>query len=131
MKDQFIPYEEALALKELGFDEPCLAFYEEEKNKLVTFHSDSYQEVKGTTCLFEQTNAPLWQQAFDWFRKEHNLGFDISSSSINCHIYQISLLKETSHSSICWSTVLDKHTKSYEETRLACLQKLIEIVKNK
>jgi hypothetical protein len=25
MKKEFIPYEQALALKELGFDEPCLA----------------------------------------------------------------------------------------------------------
>ena len=28
MEKDFIPYEEALALKELGFDEPCLAFYD-------------------------------------------------------------------------------------------------------
>jgi hypothetical protein len=27
MKNEFIPYEQALELKKLGFDEPCLAFY--------------------------------------------------------------------------------------------------------
>ncbi len=27
MEKDFIPYEEALALKELGFDEPCFAVY--------------------------------------------------------------------------------------------------------
>jgi hypothetical protein len=27
MTAEFIPYEQALELKELGFDEPCLAYY--------------------------------------------------------------------------------------------------------
>ena len=27
MDKEFIPYEQALALKELGFDEPCFATY--------------------------------------------------------------------------------------------------------
>jgi hypothetical protein len=27
MEKEFIPYKQALALKELGFDEPCLGWY--------------------------------------------------------------------------------------------------------
>jgi hypothetical protein len=27
MEKEFIPYEQALALKELGFDEPCFAWF--------------------------------------------------------------------------------------------------------
>ena len=27
MKEQFVTYEIALKLKELGFDEPCIAYY--------------------------------------------------------------------------------------------------------
>ncbi len=27
MNKEFIPYEQALALKELGFDEPCFGYY--------------------------------------------------------------------------------------------------------
>lgn len=27
MEKEFVPYEQALALKELGFDEPCLAWH--------------------------------------------------------------------------------------------------------
>ena len=27
MENEFIPYEQALALKELGFDEPCIGYY--------------------------------------------------------------------------------------------------------
>ena len=32
MEKEFIPYTEALALKELGFDEPCFANYSPEFN---------------------------------------------------------------------------------------------------
>ena len=31
MREQFIPYEQALNLKELGFDEPCFATYNSDK----------------------------------------------------------------------------------------------------
>ncbi len=34
MNKEFIPYEQALALKELGFDEPCFAWYVSEKHGL-------------------------------------------------------------------------------------------------
>ncbi len=61
---EFIPYEQSLELKELGFDEPCLDGY--------GIHGDLWMkrlskqsEVDGT-CL-----APLYQQAFRWFREKH------------------------------------------------------------
>jgi hypothetical protein len=37
MNKEFIPYEQALALKELGFDEPCLGFYDEFSNDEVAY----------------------------------------------------------------------------------------------
>jgi hypothetical protein len=50
MEKEFVPYEQALALKELGFDEPCFAIYYS-KNKYFT--------------------APLYQQTFRWFREKY------------------------------------------------------------
>jgi len=32
MKKEFLPYDRALKLKQLGFDEPCLGFYERIKS---------------------------------------------------------------------------------------------------
>ena len=60
MKEEFIPYKEALALKELGFDD------------YVEYYKDSDDE------LFDMrtpNDAPaiLWQQAFRWLAKEHSL----------------------------------------------------------
>ena len=41
MKKEFIPYSEALALKELGFDEPCVqAYYTNGENELSAFYSN-------------------------------------------------------------------------------------------
>ena len=31
LEKEFVPFEEALELKELEFDEPCVAFYEQSK----------------------------------------------------------------------------------------------------
>jgi len=58
MEKEFIPYEEALALKELGFNEQCLSFYTAEgkfSNEL------SYNDYKNTAL---KTSVPLYQQAF-------------------------------------------------------------------
>ena len=39
MNKEFIPYEQALVLKELGFDEPCFGYYNDYKN--ISSHSES------------------------------------------------------------------------------------------
>lgn len=65
MKNEFIPYEQALALKELGFDEPCLDQYKtdaELSGLRVGFRVKNQSLIKGS-C-----SAPLYQQAFRWFR---------------------------------------------------------------
>jgi hypothetical protein len=61
---EFIPYEQALALKELGFDEPCFAVYIDktlimEDDWLYSTNQDTFIE----SCNF---TAPLYQQAFRW-----------------------------------------------------------------
>ena len=67
---EFVPYEQALALKELGFNEPCLASYFHEGKRL---HITEYLNYGEYTTL-----APLFQQAFRWFRDKHKLGAIIS-----------------------------------------------------
>ena len=63
MKDQFLPYELAAQLKELGFNLPTLGHYYErngEQNLVV------YGEFAPDTSKW--IAAPLYQQAFEWFR---------------------------------------------------------------
>lgn len=111
MENLFIPYEQALKLKELGFDEPCLRFKNNISNIIEEKGWLNWNEVEMFVSL------PLWQQAFDWFRKEY-----------------IELLKydygNVPHISLIQNLMIDFNY-SYEEAQLACLDKLIEIVENK
>jgi hypothetical protein len=130
MKKEFIPYELALELKQLGFDEPCLAWYQDytlrvdvNANQSIKFH-EHLGRFKG--CFL----APLYQQAFRWFRDVHNLKGGIE--------YIGGLTPETTW----WDIYVVGHFNTnykemsmnyqpYEEAELACLQKLIEIIKEK
>jgi hypothetical protein len=116
MEKEFAPYEQALDLKELGFDEKCFSFYDSD-GKL--YESEGYYK-KGYNVLDEEVIAPLYQQAFRWFREKYGYLPNIHDFNGN--------FKATLSGNCNW---LGSWTKTYEEAELACLKKLIEIVKNK
>jgi hypothetical protein len=125
MEKEFIPYEQALALKELGFDELCLSAFFKDKIK----RCDNVQNSK---C--DYLSAPLYQQAFRWFREKHNLrgfiGFRPNVKQFDCHIYDMSLSgKEYVKQRTTEEYNKDPKVGTYEESELECLKKLIEIVK--
>ena len=78
MKDQFVSYEIALKLKELGFNEPCFGYFItpiwKNGNKVLFRNSfkspiiESHKTLPNQECL-----APLWQQVFNWLWKEHKI----------------------------------------------------------
>ena len=76
MNKEFIPYEQALALKELGFDEQCFGYYYTLNGKDWKFADDKqYDSLDefyniGSMCTIL---APLYQQVFRWFRENHSL----------------------------------------------------------
>jgi hypothetical protein len=131
MNKEFIPYEQALALKELGFDEPCFGYYYTLNGKDWKFaeKSEYYRldneiNIGGKFSLL----APTYSQAFRWFREKyglyHSIGLDNSlENDVNCD-YQI-----INHNQSISEFKTD--FKSYEEAELACLIKLIEIIKTK
>ena len=117
MTQEFIPYEQALELKELGFDEPCLSYYEGE---IFSYHLATMTSGDDYTIP-----APLFQQAFRWFREKYNFIIEIrnwTGEDQNQWYYMI----HHNNQLIPWRWV---ENKSYEEAELACLIKLIEIVK--
>ena len=78
MENEFVTYEIAKLLKELNFDEPCLAWYyfneENSSYALNSFKQDygdkfdwwKYSELDSDVYV-DHLIAPLWQQAIDWF----------------------------------------------------------------
>jgi hypothetical protein len=107
MKD-FIPYEEALALKGLGYDIPSI--------------SSEHGHVWDREILY--------QQAFRWFREKKLADGSVCrhGTADGSYSYRWDIVYEH-------GVYEERHFKqdytNYEEAELACLKKLIEIVKNK
>jgi hypothetical protein len=126
MGKEFVPYEEAWELKHLGFDEPCLAFYLDNDKKSFTKcmeRADTNTWLKEHMKVYgDATTAPLFQQAFRWFREKYALCIVIKPIDDKNLELGYNLLKN----GLMMGSYLN-----YEEAELACLQKLIEIVKTK
>jgi len=121
MNKEFIPYEQALELKELGFDEECLGLYNKNGDVL---------PLKPYTS---ENKAPLYQQAFRWFREKYCLQHEIIRAGSKHWLLTIIEIDKVTENSIFNGNryELDDEIEpnTYEEAELACLKKLIEIVK--
>ena len=116
MNKDFVEYEEALELKQLGFDEPCFGVYATK---------DGYVRK---SAYDENGDAPTYSQAFRFFRDKHNINAQIA-------FCEYSVSSENS-----WKFTFDNPTNvliwngkfnTYEEAELECLKVLIEMVKTK
>jgi len=128
MEKEFATYEQASALKELGFDESCFAYYEN-NNLTVTFPSKSsngWKWVGNSIIPAKNIIAPTYSQAFRWFRQKYDLQCWIHDGGYvgKCCIK----ITGYNHDKFYFSS---SEPMEYEEAELACLNKLIEIVKQK
>lgn len=150
LEKEFVPYQESLELKELGFDEPCFAMWQKnkklwfcDKNKWITnfvnhpdkdtleLHIKTFPhniilidgEYKLVSCV--NFTAPTFQQAFRFFRVKYKIGtwihhyFDVDKGD---YIYSWVITLPHKDDGFVYDT--------YEEAELACLRKLIEILKD-
>lgn len=133
VEQEFIPFKEALQLKELGFNEACIAFFNG------GYHDGGYHDwmidSSGTgyptinvnmhigTCVIR----PTFSQVFRWFREKHKLTGYVTVD-FNHH--------ETAY---YWKVIDERQKKQYvgsshiehREAELGLLEKLIELIKNK
>lgn len=116
MEKEFVPYEQALALKELGFDEPCLAWHNS-KRLFINNYDNCNSKMPFEYCC----SLPLKQQVFRWFREKYNLFGCIDLQPAHWFVRIDDKIKN--HYLLRFET--------YEEAELACLKKLIEITKTK
>ena len=122
MEKEFVPYKQSLELKELGFDEPCFGFYNNADGNVWIKHTIDESIKNIYTGDFE---APLYQQAFRWFREKYNLhSYIVDSKSYKWYFNIDDMTIDDVISEVLYF-------KTYEEAELACLKKLIEIVKQK
>jgi hypothetical protein len=117
MKKEFVTYEQALALKELGFDD--ISWFDNQA---------SLYDVNGEHTMYTNYGvmysglsdgyipAPLKQQVFRWFRDKYDAHIHPRRIMPNVYIAEYGL----------WAS---KSFDTYEEAENACIDKLIEIAK--
>jgi len=98
LKDYFVTHEQAVSLKELGFDEPCLAHY----NNFGNF----YISPNPTNI-----NAPLIAQATDWLTGE--LGMSVVY--INNGIESLKALRKKVTVTVTLTFEVYQKNKTYED----------------
>jgi hypothetical protein len=125
MNKEFIPYEQALELKKLGYNELCGAFYEKDLGSIYQHYAGF--DIRNDDVYYNdyklECTAPLYQQAFRWFREKYRLYPEI--------IYSARDKKWVCQTSDCIGFELLGWYQTYEEAELECLKKLIEIAKDK
>ena len=136
MKKEFVPYAPSLRMKALGFDEPCFGWF---RSTLIPSNfteffletefgmNESPSDWVNSNFLDKACSAPLYQQAFRWFREKYNA------------VCEIIRKEDGNHSEFIGWVYIDNRkidvvsywdSKTYEEAELACLNKLIEIVES-
>ena len=124
MEKEFVTYEQALALKELGFDEKCLTYY---YNEILVFtpipslNTNSFWVGRDNDFI----TAPLKQQAFRWFREKYDIHGEVFVDDNKTFIYLISRFVEQGR----LQSPMKGNFNTYEEAENTCIDKLIEITK--
>lgn len=127
MEKEFVPYELAVKLKELGFDKLCLCHYHYGnilRSKIVSY-------VDGDCLKFDKFDksipAPLWQQAEDFLLKKYNL-YGVIIPTVTMHwTFKTMTVVEGIVEVPPYNHVDANDYSTIEEARQACLEKLIEL----
>jgi len=126
MKEEFVTYEQALALKELGFDEICIGAYFH-PNLSEMKYPQYFNSNTGLMMDVDSCTAPLKQQVFRWFREKHNI-LGVVYSNASGYLYEWHDNIGGTHRG--WSEYEGPNDSgvwdTYEEAEDACIDKLIE-----
>jgi hypothetical protein len=113
MNNEFVTYEQASALKELGYGGKCLGWYS---------LFDQSLEIGNIRHSF-YVLAPLKQQVFRWFREKYRLHTVIDET------VRPQILNEDGKLLFEYTSNKKYAGFQYEEAENACIDKLIEITK--
>ena len=134
--DWLVPLEVGKKLKEIGFEEPCVFYHDENNTTSPVVVTPNFEEenlsYENRNLLSHQTSLPVWTEVFTWFRKRGLYGFitfdntypNSVSETFSFEIRKID--RKLIYSSEENST--DKFN-CYEEAREALFLKLIDLYK--
>ena len=122
MLEDVVTYEQAMVLKELGFDEICTHYYFHDGRKPTLYLNPHCFEGKTNFKDNKSCNAPTLAQAQKWLRKK---GYSVepmlcSSKTYRCDIYRIIDFKHMTYNII--------NKSSYEEALSAGITECLKIL---
>lgn len=139
MDRDFIPYQQAIELKELGFDEPCYATHyhiggsnDRPMISLIPIYAPSDMGARGlvrnSSLSTENVSAaaPMYHQVFRWVREVYNMEaiLDYIELVDNKSVYSYMLY----HDSFFESNDGFK-TFNFDEAQLECVKEIIKVLK--
>lgn len=123
MKENFLTYEQSLAVKELGFDEPCFAYFNDGRHICYT------GIIKQNTNTFwhgKAITSPLKSQFFKWVREKYKISGAPQYFTGGYYCYTINDMKDIEKSNRLFTEF-----ETYEQAEDALIDKIIEILKQK
>jgi hypothetical protein len=127
MEKEFVPYEQALALKELGFNEPCFGYFKDGEFRIPNPH----EPFKNSELKSWFVTAPLFSQAFRFFREKQEIEGFVHKSIEGNYYFVIKRTGNNENNVYEFTKTAPKIFDTYEDAEVACLEKLIEIVELK
>ena len=121
MIKDFIPYEQALELKELGFKEPCFEYW-----KMKNWIIQEKTRTDGYTHADQVCGSVLYQQAFRWFREKYHLFHTILEYNKDGSL----IIEITKDKIEVFRKMTNFDISEYQTVEIECLKKLIEICKD-
>lgn len=124
MKKEFVTYEIAKGLKDIGFNAPCFGYFSKEGVFYLTKDGLCHNYEFGQNIA-----TPLWQQAFYWFIQKYNLNGTITytlSGQWNFYIQKV-------EAGLMSGAITEYKTNRefYVDAQIKCMENLINIVKEK
>lgn len=145
MREEFVPYEIALALKDLGLDAGCFAMwtkglseFEYSTSMLPRIFSSKFELDDTQSCKSYVNNpkasfgiaAPTFSQAFDFLRKKYYLyGIVIPTITMNW-TFKTMIVVEEEVEVPPYKNVQAEDYSSHEQAELALLKELIKLAGN-
>ena len=138
MESKFVTFEQALILKSLGFDEPCISYF-----TVFGRFANDFSSPRKYNSEFENgsyVSSPMRSQVFDFFRNEHKIYPEIRTDCTTypkfCFTYSrfFGNPKDLTEQEWWWENTIGVYSelyRNYEEAESACIDKMIEIVKSK
>jgi|688.fasta_scaffold43602_4 hypothetical protein len=122
IESNFVPYQIALDMKSIGFDEPCVAIFDRNNELNVDDGFYKQENYHKDTVL-----APLYQQCFKWFREKYNLLHSITEYNKDGSL----IIEITQNKVEVFRKMTNFDISEYEQAELECLKELIMLANEK